>query len=160
MQREVDRSGPGLSMEEFIRQRLGLDPGRYLERLEQQTTVDLLAERVVRAWLLMSERAEVRVIVVDQRENTDLVQARLARGEEFGKLAGEFSVEESAARSGRIPPVVRGTAALARLAFSTPIGEVGGPVFDWPVYWRRCRWQFTRLPRSQIATDSIRPNGC
>ena len=118
------------SIEDFISQRLGLDPVRYLERLEQQTKVDLLAERVVRAWLLTSERAEVSVIVVDKRERADVVQARLAQGEEFGKLAGEFSVEDSASRAGRIPPVVRGPAALSRLAFSTPVGEVGGPVFE------------------------------
>lgn len=130
MQQEVDRNGAGLSMEDFIRQRLGLDPTRYLERLEQQTRVDLLAERVVRAWLLDSERAEVSVIVVDRREDVDIVQAKLAQGEDFGKLAGEYSVEDSAARAGRIPPVVRGPAALARLAFSTPVGEVGGPVFE------------------------------
>ncbi|MEE8469203.1 MAG: peptidylprolyl isomerase [Planctomycetota bacterium] len=130
MQQEVDKRGGALTMEEFISQRLGLAPEPYLERLERQTEIDLLAGRVVRAWLLASERAEVRVIVVDVRENADLVQARLAKGEDFGKLAGEFSVEESADRDGRIPPVVRGPAALARLAFSTPVGEVGGPVFE------------------------------
>ena len=123
----VRQSGTGLEVEEFIRRRLALNPQRYMQRLEQETKIDLFAERVVRAWLLASVRAEVRVIILDKREDVDVVQAKLARGEDFAALAGLYSVDDSAAVGGRVPPVVRGPSALARLAFSTPVGEVGGP---------------------------------
>ena len=57
----------------------------------------------------------------------------------YAALAKEYSVAETADEGGRIPPVVRGEAALARLAFSTPVGEVGGPVREGE------RWLFLRV---------------
>jgi len=127
---EVEKSGSGLETNEFIRRRLGLDPETYLDRLARETAIDLLAERVVRSWVLGSDRTEVRVIVVDERGKRDEVERRLAQGESFPALAEELSIEKGAGDGGRIPPVVRGESALARLAFSTPVGQVGGPVFE------------------------------
>ena len=129
LEERVAESG-GDDLQEFVRRRLGLDPDRYLDRLARETSVDLLAARVVRAWMLGNERAEVRVIVVDRRDDLDVVQAKLARGEDFAALAARYSIEDSGTDGGRIPPVVRGRSTLARLAFSTPVGEVGGPVFE------------------------------
>jgi hypothetical protein len=124
----IEEAGTGMSLEEFIRRRLGLDPGRYLERVERQATLDLLASRCVRAWLFESERAEVRVVVAASRADADLVEAGLVQGVDFSELARRHSADPSAAEGGRIAPVVRSRAAISRLAFTTRVGEVGGPV--------------------------------
>lgn len=129
LDREVAASGAeSLGSDEFLRQRLGLNPGPYKERIQRQAELDLLAERVVRAWLLCTPHAQVRVIVLETREQVSEVQALLAAGEPFDHLARTWSVDDSGAEGGRVPPVVRGRAPLALVAFETPVGEVGGPV--------------------------------
>lgn len=124
------REAPSLTLDDYLRQRLGLDAATFRARLRREREIDLLAERCVRAWLLESERAEVRVLVAEERQVIETARARLSRGEDFSALAEELSVESSAADGGRIPPVVRGESALSRLAFSTPLGDIGGPVFE------------------------------
>jgi len=129
LDQEVAASGAGdLSSDEFLRQRLGLNPGPYKERIQYQAELDLLAERVVRGWLLCTPHAQVRVIVLETRAQVSEVQALLAAGEPFEHLARTWSVDDSSADGGRVPPVVRGRAPLALVAFETPVGEVGGPV--------------------------------
>ena len=130
LERRVEDTEPGLAVDDFIRQRLGLDPERYRARLVREVEIDLLAERCVRAWLLESERANVRVIVMEDRAKVDEVLAKLEAGEDFSALAGAYSIEESAGDGGRVPPVVRSNVALSRLAFTTPLGQYGGPVFE------------------------------
>jgi len=125
-----EESGESLDVDKFIEQRLGLDPELYRTRLRRETEIDLLAERCVRSWLLQSERADVRVIVVEDRDVVDAVQAKLDLGAEFALLANEYSIEGSGSDGGRVPPVVRSGVALSRLAFSTPVGDVGGPVLE------------------------------
>jgi hypothetical protein len=115
-------------LETFVERRLGLEPERYFAGLERELAVDLLASRVVRAWLLTSERAEVRVISVKGQEARDRVQAKLAAGQDFAAVATELSEDPSKEEGGRMTPVVRGESALARLAFATPLGEVAGPL--------------------------------
>lgn len=130
LEADIEASGEKLGVDEFIRNRLGLDPEVYRERLRAEQEVDMLAALCVRAWLLESERAEVRLIITEDQDQLDEVRKRLSRGEDFAALARVFSVDDSAADGGRIPPVVRSTAALSRLAFATPVGDLGGPVFD------------------------------
>ncbi len=128
LEEEIERSASGLGTDEFLEARLGLDPLRYRERLGHEAVIDRLAERVVRGWLLTQEHALVRMIVVSGPEKLAQVQAGLAAGESFASLASEFSEEGSAQAGGRVPPVVRGDSPLAQLAFTTQVGEVGGPV--------------------------------
>lgn len=129
LDQEVASSGAsGLTSDEFLRQRLGLNPGPYRERIQRQAELDLVAERVVRSWLLCSPHAQVRVIVLETRAQVDEVQTLLATGESFEQLARTWSMDDSGEAGGRVPPVVRGRSPLALLAFETPIGEVGGPV--------------------------------
>lgn len=130
MEAEVEASGSGLTVDQFIERRLGLDPETYRVRVRAEKLVDLLAERCVRAWLFENERAELRVIVLDAADAVDEVRRRLAAGEDFAELARELSIEDSAADGGRMPPVVRSNLPLARLAFATPVGEVGGPIVE------------------------------
>ena len=128
IQGEIDRGQSGMTLDEFVKRRFGLDPERYRERVREERRLDLLAERCVRAWLLASERCDVRVIVVAERERIEEVQSELRKGGDFADLAMRYSEEASGENGGVIPPVVRSHTALARLAFSTPVGEVGGPV--------------------------------
>lgn len=127
---ELEQDEPGLGVDGYIRSRLGLDPERYKHDLRRDLEIDLLAERCVRAWLLASERAEVRVLVVQERAQLEEVQKALAAGGDFAELAKEKSTHESRVDGGRIPPVVRSESGLARLAFATPVGQVGGPIAE------------------------------
>ena len=70
------------------------------------------------------------MIVLDDRKDLEEVQSAIASGRKFATLAAEFSIGESGQDGGRIPPVVRTNSALARLAFATPVGQVGGPIFE------------------------------
>jgi len=130
LEAELERREAGMSVDEFIRARLGLEPALYRARVRHEAEIDLLASRCVRSWLLASERCEVRVIVIEDLKVVAQVQSALDAGEDFASLARRFSGEESAQVGGRIPPVVRTDTPLSRLAFATPVGEVGGPVLE------------------------------
>lgn len=130
LEEELARREAGMGVDEFIRTRLGLEPGVYRARVHHEAEIDLLASRCVRSWLLASERCEVRVIVIEDLAVVAQVQSALDGGEDFASVARRFSSEESAQLGGRIPPVVRTDTLLSRLAFATPVGEVGGPVLE------------------------------
>jgi foldase protein PrsA len=127
---QIAKDEPGLTLEKYVTDRLGLDPDHYMADLRRDLETDLLAERCVRAWLLSCERAEVRVIVLDSREDVEAVQAELDKGGDFADLAREHSLHESKENGGRVPPVVRSDSGLARLAFATATGTIGGPIFE------------------------------
>ena len=127
---QIRQTGGGESIDEFLEQRLGLEPGRYISVLREQTAIDLYAARIVRAWMLMSERAELRLIVTDTEDAIRDAQSAIDGGEDFDAVCKRFSIDDGAATGGHAPPVVRGPSAMARLAFSTPVGSVGGPVFE------------------------------
>jgi hypothetical protein len=120
----------GPTLERFVSNYLGLDPERYRQQLRRGLEIDLLVERCVRAWLLQSERAEVRMIVVETRKAVDEMRSKLDAGEDFGELARQYSVHESKEQGGAMTPVVRSDSAISRLAFATPIGQLGGPIFE------------------------------
>ena len=108
---------------------------------------DLLASRCVRAFLLENERAVARMIVVQTREEADLVQAGMARGEDFSALAKEHSADPSAEQGGQIPELVRSQSAISRLAFTSEVGEVGGPLMEGG------RWIFLRVDGRKPARE-------
>lgn len=151
---EITKAG-GSSMEEFIEVRLGLDSATYLARLESATVTDLLTERCLRAFFLENDRVAVRMIVVKEKDQADLVQAAIARGEDFAGLAQTHSIDPSNESGGVIPPVVRSQASISRLAFTTEVGEVGGPLFE------RGRWIFLlveeRLPARSGGWEVLGP---
>lgn len=137
--KETIAENGGGSVEDFIRSRMGLDPALYMQRMEASKVTDLLASRCVRSFLLENERAAARMIVVQSREAADLVQAGMARGQDFASLAKEHSADPSAKDGGRIPDLVRSQSAISRLAFTTEVGEVGGPLMEGG------RWIFLRV---------------
>ncbi|MEC8496208.1 MAG: hypothetical protein VXZ39_14870, partial [Planctomycetota bacterium] len=74
-------------LEVYVKRRLGLEVSTLRAELEREAAIDLLAPRCVRAWVLSSDRREIRALAVDDRAAVDQVQARLAKGDEFEALA-------------------------------------------------------------------------
>ncbi len=130
IEKEIGKKRPGISLDRYVDQLLGLDPKVYRERLRDDALRGLLAERVVRAFLLQSEHAELCVIVVKSEEKLKLVQSELAAGKAFEDVAREHSEEPSAKDGGRVPPVIRSDTVMGNLAFETPVGSVGGPKYQ------------------------------
>ena len=129
IERQIKENGAGMDLETFVQRQYGLDPATYMRRLRDEQATDLLAERCVRSWVLENERAEVRIIAVRDEALMQEVQTKLAAGESFEELARLHSVDASAEDGGRLPPVIRAPGApLSRLAFATPVGQVGGPI--------------------------------
>jgi len=124
---QVEESAPGMSLDEWISTRLGLDPAEFKGRLRERVERELLAQRVVRAWFLSQERANVRILLTEDLEGAQAALARHAKGEAFGALARELSVDRSAAEGGRAPAVIRGDTLLGTVAFEAELGEVAGP---------------------------------
>ncbi len=128
LEAEVKKKNPKLGFDTYVDRVLGLDPIRYRERLRDDALRQLLADRVARAWLLGSERREVRIIVAKDESVRDAVQKELAANRDFSEAAREHSSDPSGALGGRIPPVVRGDAPIAKLAFSNEVKRVVGPI--------------------------------
>lgn len=118
---------PGLSIDEYVRRRLGLDPENYRARSRHYTILRLLTPLVVRTWFLENDHALARMIPVNSRDRLQELQDRLAGGEEFAQLAKEFSVEPDVEERGELIPVVRDESLMSRMVFSTPEGTIGGP---------------------------------
>jgi hypothetical protein len=58
------------------------------------------------------------------------VEEAAREGADFAALAREHSTDETATSGGLVPFVVREERSpLARIAFATPVGEIGGPVW-------------------------------
>ncbi len=138
LEAEAQKAGAP-DLETFLRRRLMLTADEFFGGLAREIAVDLLASRVVRAWLLTTEHAEVRVIAVSTPEARDRAAAKLAAGTPFADVATELSEDESREQGGRVPPVVRSDSPLARLAFVTPAGEVAGP------FEQGGKWLFLRV---------------
>lgn len=117
-------------LEVYVKRRLGLEVSALRAELERESAIDLLAPRCVRAWVLATDRRDIRAIAVDDRAAADQVQARLAKGDDFEALAREFSKDPSAEDGGKMAPVVRADQPLSRTAFATQVGQVAGPIQD------------------------------
>jgi len=126
---ELARAAGGRPIDAFLRDELGQDPARYYDALRVGTLERLMVERVVRAWTLARENRAVRLLALPEGADMEPVEARLEAGEDFGSLARELSVDDTAAAGGYVPFLVEDArVSLSRLAFLTPPGEVGGPV--------------------------------
>lgn len=124
---QVEESAPGMSLDDWISTRLGLDPAEFKSRIRERVERELLAQRVVRAWFLGQDRAEVRILLSDDLESSQAALSRHAGGEEFSELARELSIDRSREDGGRAPAVIRGDTLLGTVAFEAELGEVAGP---------------------------------
>lgn len=125
---QIERDAPGLDFDVWISSRLGLDPGDFKGRIRERVERELLAQRVMRAWFLSQDRAEVRILLTADLETAQGALERHAGGEDFAALARELSVDRSAEDGGRAAPVIRGDTLLGTIAFETGLGEVVGPL--------------------------------
>ncbi len=136
---ELERSAGGRSPEDFLRVELGVLPAAWWAALERRTRERLTIERVVRAWTLAQPSRAVRLLAVEEPGPPDggaaegeavlQVRRRLAAGEDFVALVRELSVDDSRERDGLVAYLVDDPrSALARVAFLTRRGAVGGPV--------------------------------
>lgn len=130
MERDLQLQQPGMSLDRWIEEGLGLEPLEYRASIEEEVKRRLYAERVVRAYVYSQEWADVRIIVVETQEQAQAAATRIRDGEPFGRLAAEVSIDPGGKLGGRLPPVLRTDSALARLAFDTPVGELGGPILE------------------------------
>lgn len=117
-------------LESYVEARLGFDPAVFLRHLQEEAAVDRMAPRCVRAWLLSTDRRDVRAITVQDQAGIDQVRARLAAGEPFADVARSLSTDPSREDGGRIPALVRSDLSLAQTAFATTVGQVAGPVAE------------------------------
>jgi hypothetical protein len=115
-----------MTIDEFVRDRLGMDAERYRARSRQYTIIALLMTNVVRSWLLSNDHAFLRMAALPDAEKLAEFQAALAQGGDFTALAKIYSIEPEEYR-GVLLPVVRDEGFLGDVAFSTPEGEIGGP---------------------------------
>ncbi len=124
---ERARKAGAKNLDVFLRAQFGLEPETFLRVVNEDAVTDALAPLCVRAWLLASDRREVRAIVVEGQSDADEVMARLARGEAFEAVARELSVDASKEDGGRMSPLVRSESVMARMAFATEVGSWTGP---------------------------------
>jgi hypothetical protein len=138
--------GADVDVEGFLQDELGQTAAVYFERLRRATVRQMVAERVVRAWTLAHENARLRVLVVGSEAELAEVEARLAAGADFTQLARELSRDDTAEDGGFLPFLVHEERSpLARLAFATPVGEVGGPLAE------EGRWILLRVEEQRAA---------
>jgi hypothetical protein len=117
----------GAPLEKVLRDELGVDPEAFRRRLLDDARRELLTERVVRSWTLAQDTARVRILVASSAEVARATE-RFAAGESFAALASELSRDPTGAQGGLVPYVVRSDRSrLARLAFRTEAGALGGP---------------------------------
>ena len=118
-----------LTVEDFVESRLGVEAPLYFERMRLAAIRQMLAERAVRSFSLGTENVDVRMIAVQDGAQIEALKAELIAGADFGELAERHSVDASAERGGLVQFIVRQEQApLARLAFNTEVGELGGPI--------------------------------
>jgi len=134
----IARSFPEATLDEWISAGLGLEPDSYKRRLRDDVRRGLLAERVVRAFVLSNEHVLVRMIVSEERAQSEAIRRELDAGASFDELAAERSIAPPEALGGPTP-VLHTRTGLSRMAFLTGVGELGGP------FEEQGRWMILRV---------------
>ena len=129
LSQEIAKNEPELTVEEYIRTRIGVPPSTYFDRMRRATIWQMIAERAVRAWTLANDWARARMILVATLEEANGIIEELAAGADFAEIATERSLDDTAQDGGLIPFLVRQEGSpLAIAAFTVEIGEVAGPL--------------------------------
>jgi hypothetical protein len=129
LQERIEAKGSKLTLDQHIERTLEMDRGDYERKLRADAIVQLLTERCVRAWYLSNPRVELRLIELDDEATLTAAQAALDAGTPFEDVARAHGTDTEAAQGGTRMTIVRSEASeLARLAFSTDVGAIGGPL--------------------------------
>jgi hypothetical protein len=129
LRQRLEESGSTLTLEQHVQRTLEMDLESYERRLRADAIVQLLTERVVRAWYLASPRVELRLTELADEVALNAALEALDAGTPFEDVARAHGSDVDAAQGGTLMTVVRSEASeLSRLGFSTPVGDVGGPL--------------------------------
>ncbi len=127
-------TGRGTDSALWLRTVAGLGPEEFRALVRRHTEVEMLQDRLLRRELLVSERAEVSLLVVEGEAKAKEVDSLLAGGEEFGALARRHSTHATAAAGGRLEfPLLRedlGDEGLARRLFLARPGQWLAPAMS------------------------------
>jgi hypothetical protein len=128
LREKLGRANPPRTLEDYLRRTLDTTLERFERALRRDAIVKLLMERCMRLWFLEQGSARVRAVEVQGAQALEAVQNGLARGERLADLARAHAAAEREA-GGRMLELARSEHnELARLAFATPVGSVGGPL--------------------------------
>lgn len=127
--RKLESKGSKLTLREHIDQVIGVEPELYIADLRDETIVQMLAERCVRAYMLETDRCDVVITEVRTAEARDAFESGLALGKAFGELALAHGFgDEEATHVTRMQIARSESQELPRVVFATPQGKVGGPL--------------------------------
>ena len=119
--------GPGLTLEEYLRERFGLTVASYRRDVADLVRLQALRDRLVRFEAMRDERLRLRVLVLRSEEEARDAAGRLRAGADFASLARQVSL----AGDEDLPPYSRAEIhppALAEELFAMAAGEVSRPV--------------------------------
>ncbi|MGQ0612284.1 MAG: hypothetical protein ACT4PV_00830 [Planctomycetaceae bacterium] len=120
-------TGRGTDSALWLRTVAGLTPEEFRALVRRHTEVEMLQDRLLRRELLVTERVEVSLLIVEGEAKAREVEALLAGGAEFGALARERSTHATAPTGGRLEfPLLRqdiGDEELARRLFLAQPGQ-------------------------------------
>jgi PPIC-type peptidyl-prolyl cis-trans isomerase-like protein len=140
--------GPNATLEDFVRQRIGQELSEYREVARDRERAKRLLSRLVRFHQIRSDRIELRIVSVTDRDGALQIRKWLKEGAEFAAVARRYSVHPSAENGGRLPPIWRGALhpELDEVAFGLAEGETG-PVVHVRDAAGRDRYQIARVLR-------------
>lgn len=128
IEERLDKEKKGLTIDQYAERTLKIDPKDYRANLRDETIVQMLAERCVRAWLLESDRRKVRLTEIREAAKLESARGDLAAGKGFDEIALLHGLgDDEATKSTRMTVARAENNELAKLVFATPIGTVGGP---------------------------------
>jgi len=129
LQDRLESKGSKLTIDQHIERTLEMDHADYEKKLRADAIVQLLTERCVRAWYLSNPRVELRLMELTDEAALTAAQAELDAGKPFEDVARAHGADADAQSGGTRMTVVRSESSeLARLAFSTEVGAIGGPL--------------------------------
>ena len=129
LERKLESKGSKLTLREHIDQVIGVEPELYLADLRDETIVQMLAERCVRAFMLETDRCDVVLTEVRTAEARDAFESGLALGKPFAELALAHGFgDEETTHVTRMQIARSESQELPRLVFATSQGKVGGPL--------------------------------
>jgi hypothetical protein len=129
LQDRLESKGSKLTIDQHIERTLEMDHADYERKLRADAIVQLLTERCVRAWYLSNPRVELRLMELTDEAALTAAQAELDAGKPFEDVARAHGADTDAQSGGTRMTVVRSESSeLARLAFSTDVGAIGGPL--------------------------------
>lgn len=129
VEKRLADKGSKLSFDDHVRRNFEVEPALYRASMRNDAIVSLLAERCVRAWELESGLCRVRISEFSERAKLDLALSELGAGKSFEAVAAAHGAgEDEKAGYTRVTIVRSESQELARVAFATAVGEIGGPV--------------------------------